>query len=121
MSSTRRHYNWWTISPLNTVSAFLPSTPLPKAAQGLFSASEYVEMCAFFAAHPQLTATPTKPLDDLATTLGLGSLLVKDETARFGLNAFKLLGARFAIETLLSDGTLHAGQTIVCASEGNHG
>ena len=121
MSSTRRHYNWWTISALNTVSAFLPSTPLPKAAQGLFSASEYVEMCAFFAAHPQLTATPTKPLDDLATTLGLGSLLVKDETARFGLNAFTLLGARFALETLIADGAIARGDLLVCASEGNHG
>jgi len=65
--------------------------------------------------------TPVKALPDLAAEVGLASLVVKDETGRFGLNAFKLLGARFAIETLLSDGTLHAGQTIVCASEGNHG
>ena len=28
----------------------------------------------------------------------------KDESGRFGLNAFKLLGARFAIETLLAEG-----------------
>src|SRR4029079_16486968 len=121
MSSTRRHYNWWTISALNTVSAFLPSTPLPNAAQGLFSASEYVEMCAFFAAHPQLTATPLQPLADLAATLGLGSLAVKDETSRFGLNAFKLLGARFALETLVADGTIADGDLLICASEGNHG
>lgn len=57
----------------------------------------------------------------LAAELGLGAVAAKDETGRFGLNAFKLLGARFAIETLLSEGSLRAGQTIVCASEGNHG
>ena len=37
------------------------------------------------------------------------------------MNAFKLLGARFAIETLAADGQLNAGDTVVCASEGNHG
>ena len=45
----------------------------------------------------------------------------KDESARFGLNAFKLLGARFAIETLLAEAGLRSGDTVVCASEGNHG
>jgi diaminopropionate ammonia-lyase len=78
-------------------------------------------MRAFFAARPELMPTPVTSIPDLAAESGLASLAVKDETARFGLNAFKLLGARFAIETLLSDGTLRAGQTIVCASEGNHG
>jgi diaminopropionate ammonia-lyase len=121
MSSTRRHYNCWTISALNTVSAFLPSTALPKAAQGLFSANEYVDMRAFFAARPQLAATPTQSLSGLASTLGLGSLYVKNETARFGLNAFKLLGARFALEALIADGTISKGDLLTCASEGNHG
>jgi diaminopropionate ammonia-lyase len=78
-------------------------------------------MRAFFAARPRLRPTPTTPLPALSSTLGLGALLAKDETARFGLNAFKLLGAQFAIETLMSDGQLHRGDTLVCASEGNHG
>ena len=47
--------------------------------------------------------------------------MVKDETSRFGLNAFKLLGASFAIETLQAEGALPLGATVVCASEGNHG
>ena len=51
----------------------------------------------------------------------MGSLAAKDETARFGLNAFKLLGARFAIDTMVSEGALRAGDTVICASEGNHG
>jgi len=53
--------------------------------------------------------------------LGLSRVSAKDESGRFGLNAFKLLGARFAIETLLAEGGLRRGDTLVCASEGNHG
>jgi len=78
-------------------------------------------MRAFFAARPRLRATPLTAIPSLAANLGLGSLAAKDETGRFGLNAFKLLGARFAIDTMVSEGTLRAGDTVVCASEGNHG
>ncbi len=78
-------------------------------------------MREFFDASPLLTATPTTPLPGLARNLVLGGLSAKDESARFGLNAFKLLGARFAIDTLVAEGQLRAGSTVVCASEGNHG
>jgi len=78
-------------------------------------------MRAFFAARPRLRPTPVTAIPSLAAHLGLGSLAAKDETGRFGLNAFKLLGARFAIDTMLSEGQLRAGDTVVCASEGNHG
>lgn len=78
-------------------------------------------MRAFFDARPQLAATPATSLPALASHLGLGALTIKDETARFGLNAFKLLGARFAIETLVAERQLRSGGTVVCASEGNHG
>jgi diaminopropionate ammonia-lyase len=57
----------------------------------------------------------------LARQLGLGELLVKDETARFGLNAFKATGALFAIATLVERGELQPGSLVACASEGNHG
>jgi len=78
-------------------------------------------MRAFFAARPELAPTPLRELPALARELGIGRLLVKDESARFGLNAFKLLGARFAIQTLIDDGDILPGATLVCASEGNHG
>lgn len=78
-------------------------------------------MRAFFAARPELKPTRVTTLPNVAAELGLGAVMIKDETERFGLNAFKLLGARFAIETLIADGALSTGQTIVCASEGNHG
>ena len=78
-------------------------------------------MRAFFAARPRLRPTPVTAIPLLAANLGLGSLAAKDETGRFGLNAFKLLGARFAIDTMVSEGKLRAGDTVACASEGNHG
>jgi diaminopropionate ammonia-lyase len=78
-------------------------------------------MRAFFRDRPALAPTPAVALPRLAADLGLDALIAKDESARFGLNAFKLLGARFALDALLRDGALTAGQTVVCASEGNHG
>ena len=78
-------------------------------------------MRAFFAARPALGPTPARALPGLARHLGLGALTAKDESGRFGLNAFKLLGARFAIETLLAEAKLRRGDIVACASEGNHG
>jgi diaminopropionate ammonia-lyase len=87
----------------------------------LFTADDYAQMRAFFAARPELAPTPLRELPLLAGELGIGKLLAKDESARFGLNAFKLLGARFAIETLIEEGDVRPGAMLVCASEGNHG
>jgi diaminopropionate ammonia-lyase len=78
-------------------------------------------MRAFFARHPELAPTPLRRLPALARELHIGTLLAKDESARFGLNAFKLLGARFAVDTLIQDGDVRPGAMLVCASEGNHG
>jgi diaminopropionate ammonia-lyase len=78
-------------------------------------------MREFFAARPSLLPTPTRQLNSLAYTLNIGALYAKVESARFGLNAFKLLGAHFAVEQLVADGAIRPGSTVVCASEGNHG
>jgi diaminopropionate ammonia-lyase len=98
-----------------------PSTASVAAGRGLFSAEEYATAARFFEGHASLVPTPLTSLPGLAGTLGLGGVLAKDETGRFGLNAFKLLGARFAIEQLISEGAVRRGDTLVCASEGNHG
>ncbi len=87
----------------------------------MFSAAEYAQMRAFFAGRPALAPTPLGELPALARDLGIGRLYAKDETGRYGLNAFKLLGAKFAVETLLEEGAIGPGATLVCASEGNHG
>jgi diaminopropionate ammonia-lyase len=66
-------------------------------------------------------ATPLHRCTSLSRRLGVGDLYIKDESARFGLNAFKSTGALFAVSTLLQRGDIRRGDTLVCAREGNHG
>lgn len=47
--------------------------------------------------------TPLVQLPQLAAHLGLGSFMVKDESHRFGLNAFKVLGGSYAMGRYLAD------------------
>lgn len=53
--------------------------------------------------------TPLTSLPHLAKKLGVKSVLVKDESKRFGLNAFKVLGGSYALGKLLAD---HLGEDI---------
>ena len=52
---------------------------------------------AFHRSFPQYSVTPLARLDGMAARLGLAGLCVKDESYRFGLNAFKVLGGSFAM------------------------
>jgi diaminopropionate ammonia-lyase len=100
--------------------AYLPSRPSSLApARGLFDAPEYARQRAFFTTHPATTPLVSRPA--LAASLGLGALLVKDETCRFGLPAFKSVGVEFAVHALGARGELAGVTTLVCASAGNHG
>ena len=63
--------------------------------------------------------TPVHGLPAVATELGLGAVLVKDESNRLGLPAFKVLGAAWAIERALRERP--DTHTLVAASAGNHG
>jgi diaminopropionate ammonia-lyase len=63
--------------------------------------------------------TPVRELSDAARELGLAAVLVKDESARLGLPAFKILGASWATERALREQT--DARTLVAASAGNHG
>ncbi len=85
--------------------------------------------------------TPVQQLPGLARELGLGAVLVKDESWRFGVKAFKPLGASWAIRQVLAgrwhdrfgeplpggifrDTTLLqrlGSMTFAAASDGNHG
>jgi diaminopropionate ammonia-lyase len=100
--------------------AFIPADRPPTPA-ALFSEGDYAKQRAFFASHSELPPTPLRRLPSLARAIGVAGIYAKDETARFGLNAFKAAGAMFAISTLRERGELSAGETLVCASEGNHG
>ena len=52
---------------------------------------------------PQYAPTPLTELPNLARKLNVGRIFVKDESYRFGLNAFKVLGASYAIGRYLAE------------------
>lgn len=56
----------------------------------------------FHKSFPMYTETPLRDMKNLAGELGLGKVYVKDESYRFGLNAFKVLGGSFAIGNYLA-------------------
>lgn len=87
---------------------------------------------AYHSSFPEYSVTPLVNLESLANALGVKSIHVKDESYRFGLNAFKVLGGSYCL------GTYIAGQlgidiselsfektacdlTFVTATDGNHG
>lgn len=57
----------------------------------------------FHQSFPQYSETPLAKLDHLATHLGVDSVFVKDESYRFGLNAFKVLGGSFAMANYIAE------------------
>lgn len=94
----------------------------------------------FQKSHSAYTNTPLVPLDDLADYLNVTSIHVKDESHRFGLNAFKVMGGIYAVGkylanklnkdiTALSFAELKSDEvkeaigelTFISATDGNHG
>ena len=63
----------------------------------LMAADEMKKVRAFHKSFPQYAQTPLVKLDALAAKLGVRAVYVKDESYRFGLNAFKVLGGSFAM------------------------
>ncbi|KAH7245814.1 tryptophan synthase beta subunit-like PLP-dependent enzyme [Fusarium tricinctum] len=85
---------------------------------------------------PNYKPTPLTNLKDVAKDIGVGAVYVKDETNRFGLPAFKILGASWGafrsiieklklsldsdIDTVREAAKSH-NLTLYAATEGNHG
>jgi diaminopropionate ammonia-lyase len=95
---------------------------------------------SFHKTMPGYGPTPLVSLEALSKYLGVHKIRVKDESYRFGLNAFKVLGASYALTSALrnkagpKDGTLslslfrnpetqkRLGEiTVITATDGNHG
>ena len=112
----------------------------PAADLSAFSYEEAQKARDFHAGFSQYSETPLTSLSNLAKALGVASIHVKDESYRFGLNAFKVLGGSYAlgrfiaqklgedIENLPASRILSAevkeklGElTFVTATDGNHG
>jgi len=90
---------------------------------------------------PEYKSSPLVSLPNLARSMGLGSIYVKDESPRLGLKAFKAMGASYAVyryirrqlseqsitvpeaaEFYSSTNILTPGQFTFCtATDGNHG
>lgn len=89
---------------------------------------------AFHAGLPGYAPTPLVDLPALADKLGVGRVVVKDESTRLGLPAFKILGASWAAARVVAAHTGAAldlvslrgsaersGLRLVTATDGNHG
>lgn len=95
---------------------------------------------AFHKSFPEYSPTPLVRLQELAKHLNVGEIRVKDESKRFGLNAFKVLGGSHAIGRTIAQklGMDFAGlgcekltspeirerlgeTTFITATDGNHG
>lgn len=98
-----------------------------------FSEEQARAVRAFHKTFPQYAPTPLRSLPAAAERLGLGAVYVKDESFRFGLNAFKVLGGSYAIGNILADRyglalrydaiMAHRPEqlTFITATDGNHG
>lgn len=67
-----------------------------------FEEKEMKEVYDFHKSLPGYKATPLVELDNLAKYYGVKKVWLKDESKRFGLNAFKVLGGSYAIGKYLS-------------------
>ena len=93
---------------------------------------------AFHASLPGYAPTPLVDVPELAARLDVGHVLIKDESARFDLGAFKILGATWACVQALTAASGYTGPpdlaalreylasraesfTLVTATDGNHG
>jgi diaminopropionate ammonia-lyase len=73
---------------------------------------------AFHRSLPGYAPTPLVSVPELARQLSVGRILVKDESSRLGLPAFKILGASWACQQVLGR---RPGAELVSATDGNHG
>ncbi|MEV3926919.1 pyridoxal-phosphate dependent enzyme [Actinomadura coerulea] len=93
------------------------------------------DVAAFHRTLPGHAPTPLTELPAMAAALGVRRLFAKDESARLGLPAFKILGASWGVHRALCDrlglapgaaspaglGSLRPDVRLVTATDGNHG
>ncbi len=106
-----------------------PKSPFP------FTKAIFNEVTSFHQSLPNYAVTPLNNFKNLADELGIAKLWIKDESYRFGLNAFKVLGASYAIakqftsqhltsltyDELLKTCAENKKPVFITATDGNHG
>ncbi|MBN2752342.1 MAG: diaminopropionate ammonia-lyase [Rhodospirillaceae bacterium] len=100
---------------------WVPCRAEDEAGAGVLSAVEMDRAWRTITAWPDYAPTPLRPLPGLAAVLGLGAVLCKDESHRFGAGGVKALGAPYGLQTLLAGRDLTQPFTAVAATDGNHG
>jgi diaminopropionate ammonia-lyase len=69
----------------------------------LMSKESVEKALSFHKSFPQYSQTPLAELKEMAKFLGVNSFFVKDESYRFGLNAFKVLGGSYAMANYIAE------------------
>jgi diaminopropionate ammonia-lyase len=114
-----RYESAWLFRP--AARDWVNSSPMPRAR-------------AFHETLPGYSPTPLVSLPELAAEFGVRAVLVKDESLRLGLPAFKVLGASWAIARVIAERTGASTELssllratvdhrlhLVTATDGNHG
>ena len=94
------------MSSAESVSVFLNDTPFsraPSAGLDAYAPAELARAQAFHRTLPGHAPTSLLRLERLAAHLGVRRIDVKDESPRFGLKAFKALGAAYAMARVLAE------------------
>lgn len=124
--------------------AAAPAEPYGEMRSQVMSAPRFAAALAEISSWPGYVRSPLVTLPGLASALGLAQLHYKDERGRFGLRSFKALGGAYAVSNVLrrkvaaakglaldslgsadllsgAHDDLIRGETVTCATDGNHG
>ncbi len=86
-----------------------------------FTPKKAEQVRAFHRSLPEYGKTPLRFLPALAERLGVSAIAIKDESARFGLGAFKGLGGSYCVSRYQAGHPGEGPVTFVTATDGNHG
>jgi diaminopropionate ammonia-lyase len=120
-----------------SITAVFPGKKVP-AYPGALRLENVRPVFRFHKSIPGYQPTPLHGLPELAGHLGIKNIYVKDESPRFGLNAFKALGATWAVAGILCEelgitlndidfphlkqAAAHINEMVLAtATDGNHG
>lgn len=78
-------------------------TDIEKASAGFINSEVVEKVRNFHKSFPEYEVTPLQSLDEFSKQLGFSNIWVKDESYRFGLNAFKVLGGSYAVGKYLAE------------------
>jgi diaminopropionate ammonia-lyase len=116
------------------------ASTIPNKLISRFDLTATEKVHSFHQTFPNYKPTPLVELKGLAAHLGVNKIWLKDESYRFGLNAFKVLGASYAVANILKEKFMPGNTelsfsiftnesirkkmkhvTLITATDGNHG